>query len=800
MPSKQIHELAQAPGLSVTDQMIVSTSQGQLTRRASLDDLPFRSTRTGAIVRRLRDKLDERVSVKDFGAVGDGVADDRAAFVAACTVGAGEVHVPPGTYRLGDTVTVPAGVTILGAGRDRTLIQSQGPRAFDFVRTTTGTLDWVRGGLARLTLAMAQGGVIVRGHEWFASELKFRGGAAGAWCIELENANECAITHTSAGYGGGIDDLAANGIRWYGTEDFATINFGDGLIQEVALKGAVPNWIGIRFEHLGTSRGLINNVLFNRVQINCPQSGLTPHPGSIGISLSKSRRITLLQVDIEVVEVGVEELGEFNTQVTPGIDTSTKLISYIGSHILNCPIPYRDSNGVQNGSAKLRLFLGNTELSPLRVGNSSDIPEGLPFRAGEGDTFLPQALWLPHPSFGTPAVQLRANDQGVLVIAQDYRHSDEATTRLYDGNVKNRRPRRGLIIDASANDVTVIRAPRGQNTSLNRRIEIGNTTSETESDGELQHIGILNPLLLAPRTSEPVQPRDGVLIHASAASAIPATEAWWGQGGYFRAIDATEAEWNAWVANPASDNRPKRWMPAWTRPGMQPTRERNLDFTVERRDLGLWHRVNSGSARTVTIPNGLLREDEPCGFLDVTRQGAGAVTFAVSGGAILRTPSGRNFIAKQFQTVRVMLWRNSSGTTEVFIAGIYPDADLTPTYASRFRDRNASYTLTTTHLGEVHRGNHGSVDVVCTIPYGLWPSTGEDVVEFTVTRADNNAKFVLRADTNMTLRLNASTPGVVPDPNAAGKLMYELAKFETRKVWIRRIDGSTGEIYIDGLR
>ena len=53
----------------------------------------------GAVLRWVQDKLRESVSVKDFGAVGDGVTDDTAAFQAFLDV-AGDLYVNPGTYRL----------------------------------------------------------------------------------------------------------------------------------------------------------------------------------------------------------------------------------------------------------------------------------------------------------------------------------------------------------------------------------------------------------------------------------------------------------------------------------------------------------------------------------------------------------------------------------------------------------------------------------------------------------------------------------------------------------------------------
>ena len=99
-------------------------------------------------------------------------------------------------------------------------------------------------------------------------------------------------------------------------------------------------------------------------------------------------------------------------------------------------------------------------------GVGADEPADDTVRAGRGATLLPSDLWLCEPTKGAPAVQLRAFAQGVLYLAQDYQ---EAPGTIRDGNIKNRNPRRGLIIDASANDTTVISAPRGLTTSTTRR-------------------------------------------------------------------------------------------------------------------------------------------------------------------------------------------------------------------------------------------------------------------------------------------------------------------------------------------
>lgn len=91
----------------------------------------FLQSGTGAVATTAQTKLRESVSVKDFGAVGDGVTDDTAAVQAAivyCAPLGHTVYFPPGTYRTTATVgfrrtdAEQFGVRLVGSGLQRTSI------------------------------------------------------------------------------------------------------------------------------------------------------------------------------------------------------------------------------------------------------------------------------------------------------------------------------------------------------------------------------------------------------------------------------------------------------------------------------------------------------------------------------------------------------------------------------------------------------------------------------------------------------------------------------------------------------
>jgi hypothetical protein len=121
-----------------------------MTKTRDLADLGggFIQAGTGAVQRTVESKLQDMVSVKDFGAVGNGVADDTAAIQAAINAAAAlqvsrfrsgaTVYFPNGTYLVSSTITVNTdGIVLNGESYGGVTIEAASP-TFDIIKFDNG--------------------------------------------------------------------------------------------------------------------------------------------------------------------------------------------------------------------------------------------------------------------------------------------------------------------------------------------------------------------------------------------------------------------------------------------------------------------------------------------------------------------------------------------------------------------------------------------------------------------------------------------------------------------------------------
>lgn len=108
----------------VAPDVVLPVVQDGVTKKASIDQLGFLQSGTGATTRTIQSKLRDTVSVKDFGAVGDGSTDDLTAFQNAAAA-AKCVYVPTGTYKISGTVAISLdGARWYGDGISASIITS----------------------------------------------------------------------------------------------------------------------------------------------------------------------------------------------------------------------------------------------------------------------------------------------------------------------------------------------------------------------------------------------------------------------------------------------------------------------------------------------------------------------------------------------------------------------------------------------------------------------------------------------------------------------------------------------------
>lgn len=96
------------------------TVEGALQEAAQASTTKYTRGGVSAVARTVQNRLRDFVSVKDFGAVGDGTADDTAAIQAAILATSNDTTLvfPNGNYRYTAALTIPSNITIKGSGRN----------------------------------------------------------------------------------------------------------------------------------------------------------------------------------------------------------------------------------------------------------------------------------------------------------------------------------------------------------------------------------------------------------------------------------------------------------------------------------------------------------------------------------------------------------------------------------------------------------------------------------------------------------------------------------------------------------
>jgi hypothetical protein len=172
-------------------------------------------------------------SVKAYGAVGDGINDDTAAFQAALAASTA-VYVPPGTYKITSTLAVPNNTSLVGAGRGTSKLL----HAFNGDMMTLGNYAnladlWLDGQGATYT---GQGVVINNGTgRQNITSCRITDFAAACLFFQSQGGDQCSV----------FDLIASQTNGATGTGNFAIVIQDTGSVES----GAYPR----KFAHIETN-------------------------------------------------------------------------------------------------------------------------------------------------------------------------------------------------------------------------------------------------------------------------------------------------------------------------------------------------------------------------------------------------------------------------------------------------------------------------------------------------------------------------------------------------------------------
>lgn len=320
---------------------------------SSTNQISYLNGATSSVSRTLTSKLQDTVSVKDFGATGNGTTDDTAAIQAAVNAAA-RVYFPSGTYKISSAIILHSGSVLYGSGRvpseDGAEIKNTGSGYSFSIPTSTDDVEISDMWIDSESDSAAQGGIFVGNnfnYEYFSNLYIF----------------------LDAGHGVGIDTGSASVNTEGGINIYAqSVRVDDGSE-------------GFRVQTNST----INDVTF----IDCYSDGAT----SIGFDLLGIDDATLINSKVDNDATGYKFFGANGTVIDPTMQANTTqgMVFYSSDVEVSNPNAYDQLNPFVMGNATNNITLinpvtaatpsgysvTNASSSPLQILNTKGLDAGI---------------------------------------------------------------------------------------------------------------------------------------------------------------------------------------------------------------------------------------------------------------------------------------------------------------------------------------------------------------------------------------------------------------------------------------
>jgi hypothetical protein len=339
------------------------------------------ATPAGAINRPIYDKLNEWISVKDFGAVGDNATNDYAAIQAAFDFGAANnrtVYFPDGNYRIHTGLVIQNTCGIQCSQRATITANDQ-----NMTTLTLGSGNWAAGLQFIPQIAFGKIGLLLNGANLANIFISNITGCDDGLVFQLDNTTlTCAdnvVTFTA------ISNTIKAGIRF---NYLATTTSGT-LMQGNQIKGnfIINCLYGVHFYDI--NNGTLSNLPWDDTEINVYAIDLVNRSGSIGIwgqpSLPPGRYIHRSEgyfdsMDFYIVGAGNGGLYKLAFVVAPVYGKN--LLTGISNKIINASDPGGGMISLANAAALTTAvntrasFNGGNPVNGNRFFASITIPAG----------------------------------------------------------------------------------------------------------------------------------------------------------------------------------------------------------------------------------------------------------------------------------------------------------------------------------------------------------------------------------------------------------------------------------------
>lgn len=228
-------------------------------------------TASDPVVRTVQAKLDDFADVRDFGAVGDGVADDteainRALYQLYCretnTQIRRSLYFPAGTYKVTESIVIPTYAKLVGEGADCTIIELE----------VSGDISSLSAYVARLGDSLQQTGVNIGAN-----------GATAPRNIEISSMTFQTVPATDVFLVEAATQCS-----------FDSVNFrGPLTVESITTDLAGDDIAGVRFD--STTSLICNQITFDKCRFSGLTYGINTNEEITGVTVSNSMFTVLYQ-------------------------------------------------------------------------------------------------------------------------------------------------------------------------------------------------------------------------------------------------------------------------------------------------------------------------------------------------------------------------------------------------------------------------------------------------------------------------------------------------------------------------